>query len=124
MQRILLIAVAGAFGALSRYKMQGWVTDVVGRPTLWATFVVNISGAFALGLLVALSEGRWHISPLTRTVLGVGFLGAYTTFSTLMFESVDRMETADYMAAAANIIGSVTIGLIAAYGGLSAGRAI
>ncbi len=122
--RIALIALAGALGAVSRYKAQGWINDAIGHPTLWATFVVNISGAFALGMLVAVSEGRWNLSPLTRTALGIGFLGAYTTFSTLMFESVDRVETGDYVAAAANIIGSVTIGLIAAYAGLSAGRAI
>jgi CrcB protein len=104
--------------------MQGWVTDFLGHPTLWATFVVNISGAFALGLLVAVSEGRWNIHPTTRLALGVGFLGAYTTFSTLMFESVDRLETADYIAAVANIVGSVVAGLIAAYGGMTLGRAL
>ena len=104
--------------------MQGWVTDLLGRPTLWATFAVNISGAFVLGVLIAVSEGRWEVSPLTRTVLAVGFLGAYTTFSTLMFESVDRLETGDYFAAAANIVGSVATGMVAAYAGLTLGRAI
>ncbi len=124
LDRIVLIAIAGAAGAVSRYKVQGWVTDAVGHPTLWATFLVNVSGAFVLGLLIAIGEGRWNLSPLTRTTLAVGFLGAYTTFSTLMFESVDRMEVGDYEAAAANIIGSVAVGLVATYAGLSLGRAI
>jgi CrcB protein len=104
--------------------MQGWVTDVIGHPTLWATFAVNVSGAFALGMLVAISEGRWNVSPLTRTTLAIGFLGAYTTFSTLMFESVDRIENGDYVAAAANIAGSIAVGLLATYAGLSLGRAL
>jgi CrcB protein len=124
LSRVLLIALAGAAGAVSRYKVQGWVADFVGRPTLWATFVVNISGAFVLGLLIAISEGRWEISPLTRTVLAVGFLGAYTTFSTLMFESVDRAESGEYLVAAANIVGSVATGILASYAGLSLGRAV
>jgi CrcB protein len=85
---------------------------------------VNISGAFVLGLLIAISEGRWEISPLTRTVLAVGFLGAYTTFSTLMFESVDRAESGEYLVAAANIVGSVATGILASYAGLSLGRAV
>jgi CrcB protein len=122
--RLALIAVAGAFGAVSRYKLQGWVADAVGRPTLWATFTVNVTGAFLLGLLIAVSEGRWSVSPLTRTTLAVGFLGAYTTFSTLMFESVDRIETGDYLAAAVNVAGSVVAGLLACYAGLSLGRAL
>ena len=86
--------------------------------------MVNISGAFVLGLLIAVSEGRWEVSPLTRSVLAVGFLGAYTTFSTLMFESVDRLEAGDYIAAAANIVGSVVTGMVAVYAGLSLGRAL
>jgi CrcB protein len=119
-----MIALAGAVGAVSRYKLQGWVNDAVGHPTLWATFAVNVSGAFALGLLVAISEGRWNLSPLTRTTLAIGFLGAFTTFSTLMYESFDRLETGDYLAAGANIGGSVLVGLIATYAGLSLGRAV
>ena len=57
-------------------------------------------------------------------MLSVGFLGAYTTFSTLMFESVDRMETGDVATGVANVAGSVIIGLIAVYAGLTAGRTI
>jgi CrcB protein len=124
LERVLLIALAGALGAVLRYKTQGWVNDLIGHPTLWATFAVNISGAFALGLLIAISEGRWNVGPLTRTTLAIGFLGAFTTFSTLMFESFDRIETGDYLAAGANIVGSVLVGLLATYAGLSLGRAV
>jgi CrcB protein len=124
LERLVFIALAGALGAVSRYKMQGWVNDFIGHPTLWGTFAVNVVGAFALGVVIAISEGRWNVSALTRTTLAIGFLGSFTTFSTLMYESFDRLETGDYLAAAANIGGSIVIGLIATYAGLSLGRAV
>ena len=124
MDRIAWIGLAGALGAISRYKLQGWVNDAIGRPTVLGTFVVNISGAFLLGLVLALTEDRFLTTGPWRTMLSVGFLGAYTTFSTLMFESVDRMETGDVATGIANVAGSVIIGLIAVYAGLTAGRAI
>ena len=124
MDRIAWIGLAGALGAISRYKLQGWVNDAIGRPTVLGTFVVNISGAFLLGLVLALTEDRFLTTGPWRTMLSVGFLGAYTTFSTLMFESVDRMETGDVATGVANVAGSVIIGLIAVYAGLTAGRTI
>ncbi len=120
-ERIGLIALAGAVGTLSRYWLQGWVNDVLG-PTVLGTFVVNVSGAFFLGIFVALTEERYLVSSLTRTVVAIGFFGAYTTFSTLMFESVDRLESGELLAAMSNVIGSVGSGLIAMYAGLTLGR--
>jgi CrcB protein len=118
------VAVAGALGALSRYGVQGWVNDALGRPTVMGTLVVNLSGAFVLGLFLALTEERYLVSGPWRTMGAVGFLGAYTTFSTLMFESVDRLETGDILTATANLVGSVLLGLIATYLGLTLGRAV
>ena len=124
MDRIVAVAVAGALGALSRYGVQGWVNDAIGRPTVLGTMVVNLSGAFVLGLFLALTEERYLVSGPWRTMGAVGFLGAYTTFSTLMFESVDRLETGDILTATANLVGSVLLGLIATYLGLTLGRAV
>jgi len=122
--RIVAVAVAGALGALSRYGVQGWVNDALGRPTVLGTLVVNLSGAFLLGLFLALTEERYLVSGPWRTMGAVGFLGAYTTFSTLMFESVDRLESGDILTATANLLGSVLLGLIATYLGLTLGRAV
>ena len=110
-------------GALSRYLLQSLFASSLGSVML-GTFVINISGAFLLGLLVAIVEGRFDVPANTRVVLGVGFLGAYTTFSTLMFDSVDRLEKAAYLTAGANLLGSVACGLVAVYAGLSLGRAL
>ncbi len=121
LERVLLIAAAGAVGTLSRYWLQGWVNDAIG-PTVLGTFVVNISGAFFLGVFLAITEERLLLASPWRTVIAIGFFGAYTTFSTLMFESVDRLESGEVLTAAANVGGSVLAGLVAVYAGLSLGR--
>jgi CrcB protein len=122
--RLLLIGLAGAAGAISRYTVQGWVADLVHHPTVLATLVVNISGAFVLGLFLAVVDDRHLLPAAWRPIIAVGFLGAYTTFSTLMFESVDRLEGGDILTAIGNIGGSVLLGLIATYAGLALGRAL
>jgi fluoride exporter len=86
------------------------------------TFIVNVSGALVLGLFLGLTEGRWIAPPLARPAIAIGFLGAYTTFSTLMFESVDLAESGALATAFVNIIGSGSAGLLAVYAGLVVGR--
>jgi CrcB protein len=124
LERILLIFAAGGLGALTRYSIQGFVNDLVGRPTVLGTLIVNLSGALALGLLMAYTEDHLSIPPLVRTTVAVGFLGAYTTFSTLMFESFDRLDMGDASAAILNVVGSVVLGFIAVYVGTIVGRSI
>ena len=69
-------------------------------------------------------KGRFSFPANTRSVVGIGFLGAYTTFSTLMFESMDRIETGGTPAAFLNLGGSVAAGMVAVYAGLTLGRTI
>jgi CrcB protein len=124
LERIILIFTAGGLGALTRYGVQGYVNDLVGRPTVLGTLVVNLSGAFALGLLMAFTEDRLSIPPLVRTTAAVGFLGAYTTFSTLMFESFNKVDMGDTSTAVINLAGSVVLGFVAVYLGTIVGRSI
>ena len=120
-ERLLLIAAGGALGALLRYGVGGLVANRLG-PTVLATFSVNVSGALALGVFLGLTEGRWIAPPLARTAIAIGFLGAYTTFSTLAFETVDLAESGSWLAAFANMTGSAAAGLAAVYAGLAIGR--
>ncbi len=122
-ERVLLIAAAGALGSVLRYSVAGLVDDRLG-PTVLGTFVVNVSGAFLLGLFIGLTEERWMVPALGRTAIAIGFLGAYTTFSTLAFETVDLADSGSLATALLNISGSITIGLVAVYAGLTLGRAI
>jgi CrcB protein len=118
------IAVAGAAGALVRYALEGAVSRKTGGGFPWGTFVVNITGAFVLGFLFTVLTERFRVSPWVRTSLTVGFLGAYTTFSTLSFETYRLLEDGAVWLAAANGLGSLVAGLGAVYLGVVAGRVV
>ena len=118
----LFLAVGGAFGAVSRYLVQGWVQDLLGGRFPWGTFTVNITGSFLLGLLFALAMDRAILSPEVRVPLMVGFIGSYTTFSTLMLESWVLVEEGDIVHMLGNLAGSVLVGMVAVVAGLAVGR--
>jgi CrcB protein len=122
---LVLIGVGGFFGAISRYLVDGWVSGStkVGAFPL-GTFVINLSGAFALGLLFALALEKAAIDPRIRGPVMIGFLGAYTTFSTLMLESWRLAEDGSWGLALLNIGLSGVLGMCAVFAGLSVGRAI
>ena len=124
MERLVLIGLAGASGALTRYGIQSAVTQALGRSTVLGTLLINVSGAFVLGLVLALIDERGSIPLYWRPVIATGFLGAYTTFSTLMYESFNRFETGDLATAGANVVASVALGLLATYLGLTLGRSL
>ena len=87
----LALVAAGAVGAPVRYLVDGFVRDRTGAGFPWSTFAVNATGSLLLGLLTGL--GLYHAFPETpRLVLGAGFCGAYTTFSTFTFETVRLLE--------------------------------
>lgn len=119
---ILLVGAGGFLGAISRYLVDGWIATVTRGGFPWGTLIVNVSGSFALGLLFALSVERGVLSPALRAPVLIGFIGAYTTFSTLTLETWRLVETGSYLAAVANMGGSVVLGIIAVVAGLAIGR--
>ena len=119
----LLMALGGAVGAVSRYGMDRALVAFIG-PTVLGTFAVNISGSFLLGLFLTLSDERFGWSPELRVLVAVGFLGSYTTFSTLTVASLQLAGSGEWTRAAVNVVGSLAIGLAAAFLGIAAGRAI
>jgi CrcB protein len=122
-ERVLLVALGGAVGSVLRYAVAGWVNDWAG-PSAWGTFVVNVTGALALGLFLGATEERFIPPHLARTAIAIGLLGGYTTFSTLMFETVDLAEVGSWWPAVLNAAGSVGVGLAAMYAGLALGRTV
>jgi CrcB protein len=125
MRTILAIGVAGFFGAIARYGLEGFVSSRNGGSFPWGTFVVNVSGSLVLGFLFAvLIEGRVIVVPWLRTAMTVGFLGAYTTFSTLTLETFRLVEEGSIGLAGANVLGSLAIGLVAVYIGVVLGRLV
>lgn len=120
----LLVAVFGAGGAVCRYALDGWVSDWTRGQFPWGTLTVNIIGSFALGVIVALTTERLVASPQWRIALGIGFIGAFTTFSTYAYETVKLAEDGTVGLALANAVGMVGLGLAAAAIGLAVGRTI
>ena len=121
---VLLVGIGGFCGAIARYMVDGWVSERTGATFPWGTLTVNLSGAFVLGLLFALSIERGALPAEIRAPVMIGFIGAYTTFSTLALESWRLIEDGSYALGAANLAGSVVLGIVAVVAGLVAGRAL
>jgi CrcB protein len=121
---LVLIGLGGFAGAISRYLVDGFVSDRTGGSFPWGTLAVNATGSFVLGLLFAMTTERAILPADVRGPVMIGFIGAYTTFSTYMLESWGLIETGSYGAAIANLGGSLVIGLAAVAAGLVIGRAI
>jgi CrcB protein len=117
-----LIALAGAIGTLARYWVSGLVYSVAGRDFPWGTAAVNIIGCFLFGFVWQLGEGRMLIRAETRTIILTGFMGAFTTFSTFIFESGGLIEDGRYLPALANVGFQTVVGFAALFGGLALGR--
>lgn len=124
MRTIVAIGIAGALGALARYGLDGVVSRRFSSPCPWGTFAVNISGAFVLGFLMTLMTEQLTTASWLRSALTVGLLGAYTTFSTLSYETYRLLEDGAVGLAAANMLGSAAFGLFAVYLGVVAARAL
>lgn len=120
----VLIAIGGAAGAVSRYAVDDTLTRWLGGSFPVGTLVVNLSGTFVLGILFALVIERSTLPSDIRAPVMIGFIGAYTTFSTWMLESARLMEDGAWLLAAANLGGSVLLGLLAVFAGVAVGRAI
>ncbi|WP_407540096.1 fluoride efflux transporter CrcB [Deinococcus radiomollis] len=116
------VALGGMLGALARYALTVLLTPLLTRTgsawaTLpWATLLINVSGSFALGLIAALAA-RNVVSPEWRTAIGVGFLGAYTTFSTFSVDLDGMLSRGEGWRASTYLLGNVGLGLLAAVGG-------
>jgi CrcB protein len=120
---LVMIAIGGAAGAVTRYLVDGWVLDRTGAGFPWGTLAINVSGSFVIGILAALTIDRAVLPAEIRGPVMIGFVGAYTTFSTLMLESWRLVESGQDVAALANLAGSVVLGVVAVAAGLILGRA-
>ena len=119
---LVLVGIGGFFGAIARRVVDVVVTERAGVAFPLGTLVINVSGSFVVGLLFAWMLERDVLPMSLRAPLMIGFLGAYTTFSTWMLESWRLVEDGAWGLAVLNLAGSVAIGLIAVVAGLAVGR--
>jgi len=123
-QKLVLLALAGALGTLARYGLTGVIQRAAGSDFPYGTLVVNVSGCFFAGLAWMLFEGRGALSSESRVVILVGFLGAFTTFSTLVLETGNLLRDAEWVRACGNLALNCSIGLAALFCGLGLGRVL
>ena len=113
MRNFFIIGLGGFFGAVARYTVSLWIGQKWGRNFPLGTFAVNMSGCFLIGLLMPLLTERLMVNPQWRLFLTVGFLGAYTTFSTFEYETGSLLKDGELVIAMMNIIFSVVVGFVA-----------
>lgn len=121
---VLWLALGGAMGTLTRAGVVSIAIRLLGRDLPWGTLAVNLLGSFAFGFIIALGRGRFGLPAGLETVLLVGFLGGFTTYSSFAFQSVDLLEQKRLGIALAYLGGSVFMGLIAVWAGLLVGRSL
>ena len=120
---LLVVAVGGALGAVSRYLATGWVQGLSGDFFPWGTLVVNVLGSLALGFgLVWLQASV--ASAEARQFVAIGFLGSFTTFSTFSYETVAMLRDGEWWRAGGYVAASVAVGLMAVFLGMGAANAL
>ena len=118
----LLVGLGGAVGSVMRYGVARLAVSYWGESTVLGTLIVNVSGSFALGLFLTVALEKASVPTEYRTMIAVGLLGGYTTFSTLSFEVVRLAESGEVVRGVLSVAGNVGLGLAAAYLGILAGR--
>ena len=124
MRTIIGVAVAGAAGALARYGLGGFIADRFPSGFPWDTLIINVSGSLALGFLFVVLTERIAVSAAVRSSITIGFIGAYTTFSTFSLETFRLIEDGAVGLAAVNTAVSLALGLMAVWLGVTLGRAV
>lgn len=113
MMNYLIIGAGGFVGAITRYILAVWIGQRWGRSFPLGTFIINVTGSFLIGLLMTLMAERFTENPQWRLLLVVGFLGAYTTFSTFEYETGALLKDSEWLFASLNVILSVFVGFLA-----------
>ncbi|HAK88370.1 MAG TPA: fluoride efflux transporter CrcB [Nitrospiraceae bacterium] len=113
MLKFFIVGVGGFLGAIARFVVASWIGQKWGRSFPLGTFFVNVSGSFLIGLLMSLFIEKFMVNPQWRLLLVVGFLGAYTTFSTFEYETGGLIKDGEWFIALMNIVFSVIAGFAA-----------
>jgi CrcB protein len=117
-----MVALGGAIGASARYWLGSLINSRLPIQFPLGTFVINVTGSFIIGFFLTLVTQRITVHPNWRLLIAVGFVGAYTTFSTFEFETLKLIEEGSVVSAALNVVLSLIVGFIAVWLGVTAAR--
>jgi fluoride exporter len=119
-----MVALGGALGAIARYQLATMIQARVPVGFPWGTFVVNITGCLAMGVVVTLLTERLVVHTNWRYLIPIGFIGAYTTFSTFEFETFRAITDGSWLIGGLNVVGSVVAGYVALWLGVTLTRIV
>lgn len=122
--KLVLIAVAGTAGTLARYWVSGLTYQLMGSRFAYGTLAVNVIGCFLFGIVWSLAEERMAIPALARIAILVGFMGAFTTFSTFAFETMNYVRDSQFMLAFLKVGANCVLGFGAIVSGVWFARAL
>lgn len=122
MDKVIVVGLGGALGAIARFWLGEWISSKFPMQFPLGTFVINVTGSFIIGFFLTLMSRQITIHPNWRLLIAVGFIGAYTTFSTFEYETMKLIEEGNILSAALNVGLSVIIGFIAVWLGVVAAR--
>jgi CrcB protein len=115
--RLFLIGLGGALGSIARYLFSSFVLRLSGTLFPVGTFAVNLVGCVTFGAIIGAAQQRFVLTPEKNAFLLVGVLGGFTTFSSFAYESFALAQDGQFLAAAVNIFGQVTAGLVGLWAG-------
>ena len=124
MGNVLLVALGGALGALTRFAVGALFAKRIGVSWPYGTFFINVTGCFIIGLALPILADRPGVHEAWKYLFPIGFVGAYTTFSTFEYETLRLVETGAYRAAAFYLLLSNVVGFAAVWMGVTLGRKI
>jgi CrcB protein len=124
MMLLLLVMAAGAVGVAMRYGLGALITERLGDGFPWSTLIVNVTGAFAMGVLVAALEHAGASSDVVRPAIGIGLLGGYTTFSAFALDAVSLAEDGRVARAVTYVVATNVVGIAALVAGLAGTRGV
>jgi CrcB protein len=119
-----MVGIGGFVGAIARFALGNYIGNRFGSRFPYGTFVINISGSFLIGFVLTMLAQRFDLSPNWRYLIPIGFIGAYTTFSTFEYETLRTVQDGQIPMAFANVSLSVIVGFAAVWLGVVAGRAL
>jgi CrcB protein len=119
-----MVGVGGFIGAIARFALGSYIGNRLGTRFPYGTFVINISGSFLLGAAMTVLVQKTDANPNWRYLLPIGFIGAYTTFSTFEYETLRTVQGGQILIAFANVALSVIVGFAAVWAGILVGRTL